>query len=55
MGEHLLCKQRVVSSILSASTRHTRGRITREVFRIAGNFEPGFVPAAAKSGEIIDN
>ena len=25
LGEHLLCKQRVVSSILSASTRHTNG------------------------------
>ena len=24
-------------------------------FQRAGNFEPGFVPAAAKSGEIIDN
>ena len=56
LGEHLLCKQRVVSSILSASTMTYEWLNLERRLQETGDFEPGFSPAAAAKGsKFFDN
>ena len=56
LGEHLLCKQRVVSSILSTSTKKTYQIEVWKKFSGDWKFQTGIQSGSrGKSGEIIDN